>query len=300
MGFLSDLFGGGGNETQTTTTNTSPWSGLQPYLTGTSGQPGLFQGAANQFNAGPQSYFPGQTYAGFDPMQQQSQQMGIDYANSGLNGMLPATMGSYNNVVSGGLMNPDSNPYMRANITSMADQVKQNMAGGYNANADAAQNAGQFGSSRHAITDSLTNRSINDIIGRNTNEMLMGGYNSGLNAMMGGLGMSGQMAQLGMAPSNLLSTIGGERQGMAQNGINDQFNAYNFNQQAPWQNLQNYAGILGGGFMGSGGSGTSTVPVTGGNPLLGALGGAASGMAASGGNPLGAAIGGGIGFLSNR
>jgi hypothetical protein len=294
MGFLSNLLGGGGNETQTTIT--SPWSGLQPYLSGTGGQPGLFQGAANQFRAGPQSYYPNQTYAGFDPLQSQSQQMGIDYANSGLNGMLPATMGSYQNVVSGGLMSPDSNPYMQANISSMADQVKQNMAGGYNANADAAQNAGQFGSSRHAITDYLTNRNANEVIGRNTNEMLMGGYNSGLNAMMQAQGNAGQMAQLGMAPSNLLSTIGGERQGMAQNAITDQFNAYNFNQQAPWQNLQNYAGILGGNYMGSGGN--STVPVTGNNPLMGALGGAATG--ASFGGPLGAGIGGAIGFLANR
>lgn len=64
-------------------------------------------------------------------------------------------------------------------------------------------------------------------------------------------------------------------------------------QQAPWQNLGNYANIVGG----VGGGGTSSVyePTTG--PLLGALSGALSGFGATGG-PLGAIGGGLLGFFS--
>lgn len=294
MGFLSDLFGGGGGDTQTTTTQ--PWAGLQPYLNGADG---IMPAAQQLYQGGPQQYYGGNTFAGFDPLQDQSQKMGINYAQSGLNGMLDPTMASYKNVVSGGLMSPDSNPYMQQNINAMASSVKDNMAlSGISGNEDAAQFSGQYGSARHGLADYLTRKNANEVIGRNTNEMLMGGYNSGLNAMMGGLSMAPQMGELGMAPSNLMNTIGRERQGMAQSGITDNFNRYMFNQQSPWQNLQNYAGVLGGNFMGSGGSTTS--PVTGGSPLGSALGGGLSGFAASGGNPWGAGIGALGGLLSNR
>lgn len=269
MGLL-DIFGGG-NDTQTTTQ--TPWEPLQPYL---SGEGGIFSEAQRLYQQGPQTYYPGQTYAGFDPLQQQSQELGIDYAQSGLGGILDPTMSSFRNVVSGGLMSPDSNPYLQANIQSMADQVKENMAlSGISQNEDAAQTTGQYGSSRHGLADYLTRKSANETIARNTSDMLMGGYNTGLNAMMQGMGMAPQMGNLGMAPSNLLNTIGRERQGMTQQGITEDVNRFNFNQMAPWQNLQNYASSLQGNYMGSGGATTS--PVTGSNPFGGILGGLGAG-----------------------
>lgn len=260
-----------GSDTQTTTQ--TPWSGLQPYLTGTGG---LFPEAQRLYEQGPSQFFPGQTYAGFDPLQQQSQQMGVDYATSGLGGLLAPTMQSFQNVVSGGLMSPESNPYLQQNIQNMASQVRENLAlSGIPQNAAGAQAAGQYGSSRHGLADYLTRKNANEIIARNTNDMLMGGYNTGLNAMMQGFGQAPQMANLGMAPSNLLNQIGAERQGLAQRGIDEAMQRYMYNQESPWQNLQRYQGILGGGYMGSGGSTTS--PVTGGSPLMSALGGAGTG-----------------------
>lgn len=295
MSFISDLFGGG-NDTQTTTQ--TPWAPLQPYLTGDGGHPGIFSEAANLYQNQP-AYYPGQTYAGFDPLQQQSQQMGINYAQSGLGGMLDPTMSSFKNVVSGGLMSPESNPYLQQNINNMASSVRENMAlSGIPANETAAQMSGQYGSTRHGLADYLTRKNANEIIARNTSDMLMGGYNSGLNAMMGGLGMAPQMGELGMAPSNLMNTIGRERQGMAQQGITQDVNRF----YAPWENLSRYSSALQGNYMGSGGSTTS--PVTGGSPLLGALGGAGTGAGIA--SALGVAAGpwalGGaaLGLLGNR
>lgn len=297
MGLFDSLFGGG-NKTQTTTQ--TPWAPLQPYL---SGEGGIFSEAQRLYQQGPQQYYPGQTYAGFDPLQQQSQQLGIDYATSGLGGLLDPTMASLQNVVSGGLMSPDSNPYLAQNIQNMADVVRENMAlSGISQNEDVAQTTGQYGSSRHGLADYLTRKSANEAIARNTADMLMGGYNTGLNAMMQGIGLTPQISQLGMAPSNLLSTIGGERQGMTQQGITEDVNRFNFNQMAPWQNLQNYAGSLQGNYMGSGG--TTTSPVTGSNPFGGILGGLGAGagvMQALGStNPMWLAGGGLLGLLGSR
>lgn len=288
-----------GNDTQTTTQ--TPWAPLQPYL---SEQGGIYPEAQRLYQQNPSQYYSGQTYAGFDPLQQQSQQMGIDYAQSGLGGILDPTMASYKNVVSGGLMAPESNPYMSQNIDYMADKVNENMAlSGISQNEDAAQSTGQYGSSRHGLADYLTRKDANEVIARNTNDMLMGGYNSGLNAMMSGMSMAPQMGELGMAPSNLMNTIGGERQGMSQQGITEDVNRYNYNQQAPWDDLSRYSGALQGNYMGSGG--TTTQPVTGSNPLGGMLGGAASGAAIGSAFPvigtgIGALAGGAIGLLGSR
>lgn len=294
MGLL-DIFGGG-NDTQTTTQ--APWAPLQPYLTG-----GIFPEAQRLFEQGPSEYYPGQTYAGFDPLQEQSQQMGVDYAQSGLGGILDPTMSSFQNAVSGGLMSPDSNPYMQQSIQSMADKVKENMAlSGISQNEDSAQSAGQYGSSRHGLADYLTRKNANEVIARNTNDMLMGGYNTGLNAMMNSMQMAPQMGQLGMAPSNLLNRIGGERQGMNQMGITEDVNRFNFQQNAPWENLGRYAGALQGNYLGSGAETTS--PVTGGSPLSGLLGGATAGagvMEAMGStNPWIAGGGALLGLLGSR
>lgn len=314
----------GGGGTQTTTQE--PWAELQPYLTGQAAQgaregyydyddnwvpateaqgaiSGILPEALRMYESGPSEFYPSQTYADFDPLQQQSQQMGVDYAQSGLGGILDPTMSSFKNAVSGGLMSPDSNPYMQQSITSMADQVKENMAlSGISQGEDAAQSAGQYGSSRHGLADYLTRNKANEIIGRNTTDMLMGGYNTGLNAMMNSMQMAPQMGELGMAPSNLMNRIGSERQGMVQQGINENVNRHNFEQNAPWENLGRYSGLLQGNYMGSGGQTTS--PVTGGSPLTGALGGATAGaglMQAMGStNPWIAGGGAILGLLGSR
>ena len=56
-GPVSEMKGGGQN---TTVTQADPWEGVQPYLL--EGFENLDQAAQNI-----PSYFPGQTYAGFDP-----------------------------------------------------------------------------------------------------------------------------------------------------------------------------------------------------------------------------------------
>jgi hypothetical protein len=51
----------GSSGSQTTTTNSEPWSGQQPYLQN------IFSEAQRLYNQGPQEYYPGQTVAPFSP-----------------------------------------------------------------------------------------------------------------------------------------------------------------------------------------------------------------------------------------
>lgn len=324
----------------TTETTNEPWAELQPYLIGdgpneagyyvgdrlvstdpnyqpsggrlsraakwrdaSEGTTGLFPQAQAIYDQGPHTFFPGQTYAGFDPLQTQSQNLAIDYANSGLNGLLPATMDSYKNVVSGGLMSPDSNPYLRDNISTMADIVKENaMTGAWSANDDRAVSTGNIGSSKYFQNQQGIMKDVNEVIARNTNDMLTKNYNTGLNAMMSGFGMAPQMGNFGMSGSNLLNTIGKERQAMEQMGINEAKARHDFEYEAPWLHLNNYMSPLTGNYMGAGG--TTTQPVTGSNPIAGALGGLTAGaglMQAMGStNPWIAGSGAVLGLLGSR
>ena len=65
--------GGGGNTT--TVQKSDPWSGIQPYL----------KSGYEQLNTAAQnipSFYPGQTYANFDPAQTQAQNTALGYAGS--------------------------------------------------------------------------------------------------------------------------------------------------------------------------------------------------------------------------
>ena len=66
------MCGGGG--TQTSISLSEPWDEQKPYLTGG------FKEAKRLYNRGAPEYYPGETLAGFDPMQKAAQQATLGYA----------------------------------------------------------------------------------------------------------------------------------------------------------------------------------------------------------------------------
>jgi hypothetical protein len=107
-------------------------------------------------------------------------------------------------------------------------------------------------------------------------------------------GMAGAQDQATMQRINALQQSGAPYQQQGQNIINAAGSNYGAGQQAPWQNLQNLAGILNGG----GNFGTQTQTGGGGSQVGNAIGGAAGGaLAGSMFGPWGAGIGGGLGLL---
>jgi hypothetical protein len=63
-----------GGGTQVSTSTTEPWEEQKPYLTGG------FKEAQRIYNRGAPEYYPGETLAGFDPMQKAAQQATLGYA----------------------------------------------------------------------------------------------------------------------------------------------------------------------------------------------------------------------------
>jgi len=318
----------GGNDTQTT--SSAPWEELQPYLTGTpatgatqgywtggdidpvSGEaqggtwvpgteaqaaiPGMFSEAQRLYEGGPQSYYPGQTYADFTQAQQMGQAGGLNFAQGAMQDTAGSALGANRLMTSGDLLYASSNPYLQQNITDANNLIGRDFRENIMpAIGQGAQGAGQYGSSRQGIAEGIAGRGAAEAMARNTNQMMNQGYGMGLNAMATGVGQTQGALAAGLSPYQAMQDIGAQQQAQNQLGINDAVNAYNFNQQAPWQNLANYQGALTGNYMGAGG--TNTSPVTGSNPLMAGLGGAATGFS-FGGIP-GAIGGGAIGLLSS-
>lgn len=102
-----------------------------------------------------------------------------------------------------------------------------------------------------------------------------------------GVGLFPTLAETGRYPGQISEQFSNWGAGFQQQALNDQMNQFNWYQNLPWQNLNNYNGLIQ-GFGGLGG--TQTQP--GGSRSAGALGGAVSGATiGSGFGPWGTAIG---------
>lgn len=117
----------GSRQSGTQTIDNAPWIGQQPYLRD------LFQRSQDWLNTGGPQFFPGQTYAGFDPLQNQAQQQALSYA-SGLSPLLDQA----NSGLALGL-NPLGNPLLNQATAGLNDVYR--LSGGLTSQALNPQNS---------------------------------------------------------------------------------------------------------------------------------------------------------------
>jgi hypothetical protein len=213
----SDLFGGGGFTSAlgapltSTSTGAGPstvWGGQESYLTDLYGQGSELLGSQPAENLG--------MTAGREGM--------MSYANSpALQNLIQSTQGGFNQ-----MMNPQQNPYLQQAMQSAIRPITQN----YQENVlsgitDQAVQAGQTGGSRQGIAEGIAGRSYLDTIGDVSTNMAMQDYTQGQQNQLAAMGMSGDIANLGMMPADL------------------QYQAGQAEMMAPWQQLQLQQGLLG-------------------------------------------------------
>ncbi len=107
------------------------------------------------------------------------------------------------------------------------------------------------------------------------------------------IGQLGGLYGYGSMPGQQMLGVGAAYDQQNQNNINAAMDRWNFGQNAGWQNLNNFAGVMSG--MPSATSSTQTQTQPGGSRAMGALGGAATGFSVGG--PWGALAGGVLGLL---
>ena len=247
----------------TTTTKTEPWDAQKDYL-----KQG-FGAAESLYRANPlgPSYYSGPTLAGFDPAQQASQRMAMNYAmGTSPQDMQRQAESSLGTGLSGQVDTAAFNPLAAALGPNVQSQLTGNILPGIRESLVRYQPGG---SSRG---DLVQNKAIANAVTSGMTLPLAEAYGNAYNTAQQRAVQSGQMypsimsAPLGMAEA--VGGVGQARQDMTQQGINRAMMRDQYQKNAPQQALANYMNMIGGNY---GGTSTQTSPVD----AMGTLGGLA-------------------------
>lgn len=264
---LSSLIGGSGH----TTSNQTPWTEQIPYL-----REG-FGAAQNLFQNYSPAYYPGTQIAPFSAAQQ-----------AGLSGVInqagqpdpnAANAQQFNADLTGGKY-LNSNPYMddtaQSILSKVIPQVQSQFIQGNSMNNPSAAYATAQGA-----TSALA-------------PLEFGAYQQGIDNMMKGSALAPSLQGMSYFAPNMLLQAGGMQQQQQQNEIGANKNEWDYYQQLPYQQLQQFMSSIAGNYGGT----TKTSGSEASNPItstLGTLGGLSSLGGSLGG--LAGGLGGLLAFL---
>ena len=286
-----------GSGSNTTTQKADPWAGQQPYLLDLYAKA---QGLPTQ------QFFPGQTYATPSDLTFQAEQL----AEQAALGPQSTIAGSIVPSIEEQLMSPAqrfSDPLLQESLRAGLRPMEESASRLLQQARRDATGAGQLGGSRQGILESevlkdmLTKQS--DVASRLYGDV----YGDLTKSRTAALGLSPTIMSAYTTPAQTLAAVGASEQARSQADINEQIARFNFQQQAPGQNLNQYGNIVAGSILppsvtsSSAGGGVSDLAATTGGALTGAALGSMFGgetfMTSFG--PYGAAAGALYGLLSN-
>ena len=206
---------------QTTTTTSAPWTEQQPHLKN------VFN-TAEGLSENPLSFFPGQTFAGFSDETeaalglQTARALGGNVAQNNANTELAKTLG--------GDYLDAGNPH----FASMAGRIRGEVLPAVDRKWGAAR---RLGSGLHAraaglaLGDSIGSLAHNDYTNERTN-------------MMRAAAFAPSLAAADYKDIGMLGEVGGVREDLIQQGINEAMARHDFSQMEPWQRLALYQGAI--------------------------------------------------------
>lgn len=241
---------GGGTSTNTVTQTVPDW--LKPFYSYA-----LNQGESLQNQGGPQ-----QSAGQIAPMTG-LQNQGISSIQNAAAHDPTASAANWNQYVTGGgLMNPNSNPYLSGEFTNAANSVQN-------------QIASQFGGAGRNVLASAPVQT--DAMNNLASQLYGGQYNTNLQATNQAAAQAPYIGSGLYTGGSELLNAGSLQQQQAQNELNTQTAQYNYNQALPYNSLSWYSSLL--GQNASPFSSSSNVASMNNNQALTGLGGAASGAA---------------------
>lgn len=283
---------------------------------------------ANLYAQGPMQYYGGNTVAQYSPQSQQALNMMQGQAQAGAPNYGAAQMSAQRNLTGYNPAMPGASMFAMGG-SAPQQQLDQFGMGSVNPYIDQAFNNGsrhvadavnaQFAKAGRFGANAAYGQGMGNAMGDLYTSIAMPAYESSANralsatgtnlqSQMQGLGMYGDMFQqgaqnsmnqqqllsslynYGSMPAQQMAQVGSAYDSQNQANIDADKARWDFNQMAPWQNANMYAGLMSG--MPGATSSTQTQTMPGTNRLMSAMGGAASAFGASGGNPWAAGIGG--------
>ena len=285
-----------GGGTQVSTSETEPWAEQKGYLTGG------FEQAKNIFDQGAPGYYPNETLAGFDPLQTYAQQQAVNYAKgpraagmqAGGEGALMRSLGGYtgfgpqqtSDLLAGNVRTGAGTPYgaMENALTQgVMSNLQQNILPGIRQQQVQYQPGG---SSRAGLEQNKAiSKAVQSGLTKPLADMYSGAYQSAqgqrlpaANQIIGQQQYGQQMyPSIMSAPLNMygaIGDVGAQRRAMTQATMDSDMARYQYEANAPQQQLSNYMKMVTGNY---GGTTTQTSPGKSGMDQLGqAVGIAAS------------------------
>jgi hypothetical protein len=178
------------------------------------------------------------------------------------------------------VMDVNSNPYLQASIDAAVRPITESYTDPNgvlsNIRTNSMLNGGQGTSSRQGIAEGVAAGRYANAIGDASARVASEGYGQGLDTFSKVLGLTpGTMSAMAQ-PAQTFSAVGAQNESLAQAQENYEADARNWDLNAAWAPLQNWANIVYGG-TGANSSTTTSGGSTQRNPLMGAMGGAMSG-----------------------
>lgn len=263
--------GGGGGSPQVVQQVTSPWAGQAPFLSN------IFSRAEQLYTspASQRTFFPGKTYAPFQPQELDALRLGEARARAG-SPIMRAGQEELSKTLGGGYLygGPGFDAAVDAAMRKVLPLVRSAAPRGRSSSPTARQQEVQ------ALTD-----------------VFAGQYGQERQNMMHALSQIPQIANLDYADIAKLASIGEARRDMEQDEIDEQIARHEYKQEQPYQKLRDYQNFIMGNYGNT--SESTSFPMRG-SRLSGLLGGGlgGAGIGAQIGGPWGAALGGVGGLLA--
>ena len=236
--------------------NADPWDVAVPYME--SG----FKEAANLYNNNTPQYYSGQTQAGFTPDQLTAQQGIRDFATQGAPSIMNPAMSAYQQGTSSNMLDVANNPYVNNMAQAAADRAMGALTPQLADIRGGAIMSGGYGGGRQGIAEGNALAGAVDSANQAAAQIYGNAYGQGLGHQANTLGMTGGLMSAGMQPYSALGASGGQQQGREQALIQDAMAQQEFEQNLPYQQLQQYqSGITGfSPLVGGAGQKVSTTP----------------------------------------
>ena len=262
------MCGGGG--TQVSTSTTEPWEEQIPYLTGG------FKEAQRLYNRGAPAYYPGETLAGFDPMQKAAQQATIGYTmgprvagmQAGGEGALMRSLGGYTgftpgqagDLLAGNVRTGAGTPYgaMENALTrGVTTNLQQNILPGirqqqvqYQPGGSSRANLVQNQAIAKAVQSGLT-KPLADMYSdayQTAQGMRMPMSQSIIGQQQYGQQMYPSIMNAPLSMYNAMGQVGADRRAMAQASMDRDMARYEYQANAPQNALRNYMAMVTGDY----------------------------------------------------
>ena len=222
--------GGGGNQNSTTTNNIDP--AVLPYITY-----GLDE-AKNLYNQEGPNYYPGQTYV--DPSTQTTSALSAAEARATTgNPLVPAAQKQQLSSIQGDYLSA-GNPYFANMMSAAAAPIVSEYNKATRDIGSTAAQSGRYGSGAQAQMQSDASTNLANALSRRGAELAYGNYGAERGFQNQAVSNAPQLAMADYQDINQLAQIGQTEEQYAKDILNADIGRYEYNANAPQQQLGSY------------------------------------------------------------